>query len=60
VGLPAELLARLRGVADELLDLGRAQEPRVETDVGLRIEAHVIEATATSSRTECVLPVAIT
>lgn len=34
--VPAELLARLRGVADELLDLGRAQELGVEADVGPR------------------------
>src|SRR3712207_4153720 len=41
--LPAELLARLRVVADEVLDLGRTEKPRVGSDMLLGIQAGVLE-----------------
>src|SRR5918992_611685 len=41
--LPPELLARLAGVADQMLHLGRPQEARVEPNVLLRIEPHMVE-----------------
>src|SRR5215203_1335812 len=40
---PAELVARLRRVADEMLDLGGPQEAGVEADVLLGIEDRVLE-----------------
>src|ERR687895_763320 len=41
--LPAELLARLAGVPDQMLHLGRTQEARVDPDVLLGIEPDVLE-----------------
>src|SRR5256885_3948840 len=38
-GLPAELLARLRRVPDQMVDLRRAHEPRVLDDRLLPVEA---------------------
>src|ERR1044072_3741059 len=40
---PAELLARLGRVADQVLDLGRAQEARIDPDVMLGGEPRVLE-----------------
>src|SRR5215210_971171 len=42
-GLPGELALRLRRVADQLIDLGRAQELRVGLHVLLPVEADVGE-----------------
>jgi hydrogenase assembly chaperone HypC/HupF len=41
--LPAELLARLAGVADQVLDLGRAHEARVDPDMLVGLEPGVLE-----------------
>src|SRR3954464_9883489 len=41
--VPAELVARLAGVADQVLDLGRAQEALVDADVIVGVEAGVRE-----------------
>ena len=43
---PSELLARLGGVADQVLDLSRAQEARIEAHVLVGIDPGVLEGDA--------------
>ena len=59
--LPAELCAGLAGVAAQRVHLGRPEQRRIDLDVLAASRDRRGETpVSTSSRTECLMPVAIT